>query len=288
MVGSKHLFTVITQSWNIFPSRVKICDKRIKDRNFIWDENCWTVPSCCLLARCCAWLKEKQNSVNFLKTFSFPATIIYNVARVDGERAIFVLLHYFGTVLRPTTWAWVEKQVFWGTPLHWRHFAYTSKVEQTWIKLFPRDWSARLLLDTIEEQCISRQIEKRKFLQNVGGFDYPLMSGVDWVYCARKMYHLIYLQMCVPFPELPRQDLCLNYWKETRSSFGGFSFQFPTFAVLWFDSFVWFVARLPSGLTCMLLYLGSEGKVNTFFFFFMRELILWPTWYWRWQYWDWR
>ena len=31
-----------------------------------------------------------------------------------------------------------------------------------------------------------------------------------------------------------------------------------TLAVLWFDSFVWFVARLPSGLTCMLLYLIIE------------------------------
>ena len=28
--------------------------------------------------------------------------------------------------------------------------------------------------------------------------------------------------------------------------------------MLWFDSFVWFVARLPSGLTCMLLYLIIE------------------------------
>ena len=196
-------------------------------------------------------------------------------SRIDGELfwgyfCAFALLWYI---------AWSQPQIlsllgekteagcFGETPPHWRHSA-VSKVKilpQTWSN-FSRDLRPQLVVTFRYSRRTIHQLANRKmrFLQKVG-LDSLLLSGVDGIYivqwkciilgCLQK--ESIYLHF-FPFPELPWQDLCLNYWKEAWSNVGGFSFIvifILTFAVLWFDSFVWFAARLPSGLTCMLLYL---------------------------------
>ena len=229
MVGSKHLFTVFTQSWNIFSllSREwKYLTRQSKIKS-------WTAPSC-LLARRCAWLKKIIPLI--FRNNTFPAAaIIYDVAclftpglMMSCFEAIFVLLHYFDT-LRPTSWAWLEKQrlVVLGNS-SW----LTSHCLQQSGTVLPRGASNfspdlrpqlgvtfRYSRRTID-QLANRKI---KFLQKVG-LDFPLLSGVVWVYCAIYWNQMIYLHVW-PFLNLPWQDLCLNYWKETRSNFSGFSFQ---------------------------------------------------------------
>ena len=234
----------------------------------------WTA----LVFTCLALCLAENMILLILENYDFfPATIIYDIAglftpglMVSYFEAIFVLLHCYDTLRGPSLKYWAtntEAGCFGETPPHWRHSA-VSKVKilpQTWSN-FSRDLRPQLVVTFRYSRRTIHQLANRKmrFLQKVG-LDSLLLSGVDGIYivqwkciilgCLQK--ESIYLHF-FPFPELPWQDLCLNYWKEAWSNVGGFSFIvifILTFAVLWFDSFVWFAARLPSGLTCMLLYL---------------------------------
>ena len=200
MVGSKHLFTVFTQSWNIFSllSREwKYLTRQSKIKS-------WTAPSC-LLARRCAWLKKIIPLI--FRNNTFPAAaIIYDVAclftpglMMSCFEAIFVLLHYFDT-LRPTSWAGLEKQRLdvlgnssWLTS---RCLQQSGTVLPRGASNFSPDLRPQLGVTFRYSRRTIDQLANRKikFLQKVG-LDFPLLSGVVWVYCAIYWNQMIYLHV---------------------------------------------------------------------------------------------